>query len=33
VFKKRSQKTARPDIELGKSRYAELLTWRREVGL
>ena len=33
VFKKRSQKTARPDIELGKSRYVELLTWRREVGL
>ncbi|MBX3234511.1 MAG: type II toxin-antitoxin system RelE/ParE family toxin [Nitrospira sp.] len=33
VFKKRSQKTARPDIELGKSRYADLLTWRREVGL
>jgi phage-related protein len=33
VFKKRSQKTARPDIKLGKSRYAELLTWRREVGL
>ena len=33
VFKKRSKKTARPDIELGKSRYAELLTWRREVGL
>jgi phage-related protein len=33
VFEKRSQKTARPDIELGKSRYAELLKWRREVGL
>ena len=33
VFKKRSQKIARPDIELGKSRYSELLTWRREVGL
>ncbi|NGZ95954.1 MAG: hypothetical protein CV089_07460 [Nitrospira sp. WS110] len=32
VFEKRSQKTARPDIELGKTRYAELLTWRREVG-
>jgi phage-related protein len=33
VFEKRSQKTARPDVELGKSRYAELLKWRREVGL
>ena len=33
VFEKRSQKTARPDIELGKSRYAELLKWRREEGL
>ena len=25
VFQKRSQKTARPDLELGKSRYADLL--------
>jgi phage-related protein len=33
VFEKRSQKTARPDIELGKSRYTELLKWRREEGL
>ena len=33
VFEKRSQKTARPDIELGKNRYADLLRWRREEGL
>ena len=33
VFEKRSQKTARPDLDLGKSRYAELLKWRREEGL
>jgi phage-related protein len=33
VFGKRSQKTARPDLELGKSRYADLLKWRREKGL
>jgi phage-related protein len=33
VVEKRSQKTARPDLELGKSRYAELLKWRREEGL
>lgn len=33
VFGKRSQKTARPDIELGKNRYADLLMWRREEGL
>lgn len=33
VFGKRSQKTARPDLELGKSRYADLLKWRREEGL
>ena len=33
VFEKRSQKTARTDIELGKSRYADLLKWRREEGL
>lgn len=33
VFEKRSQKTARPDLELGKSRYADLLKWRREEGL
>jgi phage-related protein len=33
VFEKRSQKTARPDIELGKNQYADLLRWRRKEGL
>jgi phage-related protein len=33
VFEKRSQKTAMADLELGKSRYADLLKWRREQGL
>jgi phage-related protein len=33
VFEKRSQKTARTDLDLGKSRYADLLKWRREEGL
>lgn len=33
VFEKRSQKTARADLELGKSRYADLLRSRREEGL
>ena len=33
VFEKRSQKTARADLELGKSRYADLLKWRREEGV
>lgn len=33
VFEKRSQKTARTDLELGKTRYADLLWWRREEGL
>jgi len=33
VFEKRSQKTTRADLVLGKSRYAELLKWRREEGL
>jgi phage-related protein len=33
VFENRSQKTARTDLELGKSRYADLLKWRREEGL
>jgi len=33
VFEKRAQKTARADLELGKSRYADLLKWRREEGL
>ena len=32
VFQKRSQKTAQPDLDLGKSRYADLLKWRREEG-
>ena len=32
VFQKRSQKTAQPDPDLGKSRYADLLKWRREEG-
>ncbi len=30
VFEKRSQKTAKGDIQLAKSRYAELLKWRKE---
>lgn len=30
VFQKRSQKTSQPDLDLGKSRYADLLKWRRE---
>jgi phage-related protein len=33
VFEKRSQKTARADLALGKNRYADLLRWRREEGL
>ena len=33
VFEKRSQKTARADVALGQSRYADLLKWRREEGL
>jgi phage-related protein len=33
VFEKRSQKTAMADLELGKSRYADLMKWRREEGL
>jgi phage-related protein len=33
VFEKHSQKTARTDLVLGKSRYADLLKWRREEGL
>ena len=33
VFETRSQKTARTDLELGKSRHADLLKWRREEGL
>jgi phage-related protein len=30
VFEKRSQTTAKVDLELGKDRYADLLRWRRE---
>ena len=33
VFEKRAQKTARVDLELGKTRYGDLLRWRREEGL
>ena len=33
AFKKRSQKTARADLELGKRRHADLLKGRREEGL
>ena len=33
VFEKRSQKTVRTDLALGKNRYADLLEWRREEGL
>jgi hypothetical protein len=32
-FEKRAQKTAQSDLDLGKSRYADLLKWRREEGL
>jgi phage-related protein len=30
VFEKRSQKTPKGDIQLAKSRYAELVKWRKE---
>lgn len=30
AFEKRSQKTVKGDIQLAKSRYAELLKWRKE---
>ena len=30
VFEKRSQKTAKGDIQLAKSRYTDLLKWRKE---
>jgi phage-related protein len=33
VFQKRSQKTARADLDLARSRYADLLKWRKEHGL
>ena len=33
VFQKHSQKTARSDLELAKTRYADLLKWRKEQSL
>ena len=33
VFKKRSQKTAKDDIQLAKGRYADLFKWRKEQDL
>ena len=33
VFQKRSQRTGRYDLEIGKNRYNDLLKWRREEGL
>ena len=33
VFQKRSQRTGRHDLEIGKNRYNDLLKWRREEGL
>lgn len=30
VFEKRSQKSTKGDIQLAKSRYADLLKWRKE---
>lgn len=30
VFGKRSQKTTKGDIQLARSRYTDLLTWRKE---
>lgn len=30
VFEKRSQKTAKGDIQLAKRRYSDLLNWRKE---
>jgi phage-related protein len=32
AFEKRSQKTPARDIELARTRYRELLEWRREQG-
>ena len=32
AFEKRSRKTAKRDIELARTRYRELLAWRREQG-
>jgi phage-related protein len=33
AFEKRAQKTARPDVQRAKARYAEMLKWRKEHGL
>ena len=33
VFAKRSQRTGRHDLEIGKNRYNDLLKWRREGAL
>lgn len=33
VFEKRSQKAPKSDIQLAKSRYADLLKWRKEQDL
>lgn len=33
VFEKRSQKTAKGDIQLAEGRYADLLKWRKEQDL
>ena len=33
VFEKRSQKTAKGDIQLAKGRYADLVKWRKEHNL
>jgi len=33
IFQKRSQKTARGDIQLAKSRFIDLLKWRKEQDL
>jgi phage-related protein len=30
VFEKRSQKTAKDDVQLAKARYTDLLKWRKE---
>ena len=30
AFEKRSQKTAEPDVHRAKTRYAEMLKWRKE---
>lgn len=33
AFEKRTQKTARPNMQRAKSRYGEMLKWRKEHGL